>query len=240
MVTIPGVSTRTAQVILAEIAADMSRFPSAGHLASWAGMCSGQQRIGRETQERAHHQGLEMAPQSADRSRPGRRTNKEHVPGCPIRPDPRPARTSTGGGCGRSLHPGHRLAPTHQRRALQRPRRRLLRQATQQHRPSTPTRHPTRSPRSQSHPRTSSRLSRPDTIFGATPRAGATAPTPRAPQSTANMMIHISANHRRKRHPCRQCGATTATPFETAASANRSSYVISPSRSSPRSSAAAR
>ena len=41
LVTIPGVSTRTAQVILAEIAADMSRFPSAGHLASWAGMCSG-------------------------------------------------------------------------------------------------------------------------------------------------------------------------------------------------------
>ena len=41
LVTIPGVSRRTAQVILAEIGADMSRFPSAGHLASWAGMCPG-------------------------------------------------------------------------------------------------------------------------------------------------------------------------------------------------------
>ena len=41
LVTIPGVSTRTAQVILAEISADMSRFPTAGHLASWAGMCPG-------------------------------------------------------------------------------------------------------------------------------------------------------------------------------------------------------
>jgi transposase len=41
LVTIPGVSTRTAQVILAEIGADMSRFPTAGHLASWAGMCPG-------------------------------------------------------------------------------------------------------------------------------------------------------------------------------------------------------
>jgi transposase len=39
--TIPGVGQRTAQVILAEIGADMSRFPSAGHLASWAGMCPG-------------------------------------------------------------------------------------------------------------------------------------------------------------------------------------------------------
>jgi transposase len=41
LVGIPGVSHRTAQVILAEIGTDMSRFPSAGHLASWAGMCPG-------------------------------------------------------------------------------------------------------------------------------------------------------------------------------------------------------
>ena len=40
--TIPGVGQRTAEVILAEIGADMARFPSAGHLASWAGMCPGQ------------------------------------------------------------------------------------------------------------------------------------------------------------------------------------------------------
>lgn len=39
--TIPGVSTRGAQVLLAECGMDMSRFPSAGHLASWAGICPG-------------------------------------------------------------------------------------------------------------------------------------------------------------------------------------------------------
>jgi transposase len=33
---IPGVSRHTAQVILAEVGPDMSRFPTAGHLASWA------------------------------------------------------------------------------------------------------------------------------------------------------------------------------------------------------------
>jgi transposase len=33
---IPGVSRHTAQVILAEVGLDMSRFPTAGHLASWA------------------------------------------------------------------------------------------------------------------------------------------------------------------------------------------------------------
>jgi transposase len=41
LVTIPGVSQRTAEVILAEVGPDMGRFPSAAHLASWAGMCPG-------------------------------------------------------------------------------------------------------------------------------------------------------------------------------------------------------
>lgn len=39
--TIPGVKQRTAEVIIAEIGDDMSRFPDAAHLASWAGMCPG-------------------------------------------------------------------------------------------------------------------------------------------------------------------------------------------------------
>lgn len=41
LVTIPGVDQRTAETIVAETGADMSRFPSAGHLASWAGLCPG-------------------------------------------------------------------------------------------------------------------------------------------------------------------------------------------------------
>jgi transposase len=36
---IPGVGLRNAQVIVAEIGTDMSRFPSARHLAAWAGIC---------------------------------------------------------------------------------------------------------------------------------------------------------------------------------------------------------
>ena len=39
--TIPGVSTLTAETILAEIGPDIGRFPSAAHLASWAGVCPG-------------------------------------------------------------------------------------------------------------------------------------------------------------------------------------------------------
>lgn len=41
MSTIPGISTKVADVIIAETGADMSRFPTAGHLASWAGTCPG-------------------------------------------------------------------------------------------------------------------------------------------------------------------------------------------------------
>jgi transposase len=42
--TIPGVQRRTAEVIVAEIGTDMGRFPSARHLASWAGQCPGNDR----------------------------------------------------------------------------------------------------------------------------------------------------------------------------------------------------
>ena len=39
--TITGVDRRTAEGLIAEIGVDMSRFGSSGHLASWAGMCPG-------------------------------------------------------------------------------------------------------------------------------------------------------------------------------------------------------
>jgi transposase len=39
LTTIPGISETTARVLVAEIGTDMSRFPSVGHLISWAGFC---------------------------------------------------------------------------------------------------------------------------------------------------------------------------------------------------------
>jgi transposase len=39
--TIPGVDQRVAEAIVAEIGVDMSRFPTHRHLASWAGVCPG-------------------------------------------------------------------------------------------------------------------------------------------------------------------------------------------------------
>ena len=39
--TIPGVGRRIAEVLVAEVGSDLARFPTAGHLSSWAGMCPG-------------------------------------------------------------------------------------------------------------------------------------------------------------------------------------------------------
>lgn len=39
--TIPGIALRVAEVIISEIGVDMSRFPTDAHLASWAGVCPG-------------------------------------------------------------------------------------------------------------------------------------------------------------------------------------------------------
>ncbi len=59
IVTIPGISDMTADVIIAETGADMSQFPTAGHLASWAGVCPG------------HHQSAGRAKNA--KTRPGNR-----------------------------------------------------------------------------------------------------------------------------------------------------------------------
>jgi transposase len=46
LLTIPGVGAVAAAAILAEIGPDMGRFPTAKHLASWAGLCPGNRQSG--------------------------------------------------------------------------------------------------------------------------------------------------------------------------------------------------
>lgn len=47
--TIPGIARRTAEIIVSEIGIDMSRFPSAQHLAAWAGVAPGNYESGGKT-----------------------------------------------------------------------------------------------------------------------------------------------------------------------------------------------
>jgi transposase len=41
LMTIPGIGKRNAEIVIAEIGVDMGRFPTPAHLASWAGVCPG-------------------------------------------------------------------------------------------------------------------------------------------------------------------------------------------------------
>ena len=53
---IPGIGRRVAEEVLAEIGTDMSRFPTANHLASWAGLCPGNnESAGKRRSGRSRH-----------------------------------------------------------------------------------------------------------------------------------------------------------------------------------------
>jgi transposase len=74
--TIPGVDTVVAEAIIAEIGVDMSAFPTAANLASWAGMCPGQhESAGKSKKGTARHgdswlqRNLTVAAMAAARSK---------------------------------------------------------------------------------------------------------------------------------------------------------------------------
>ncbi|MEV6945523.1 IS110 family transposase [Streptomyces sp. NPDC051172] len=76
LITIPGISLTLAQVLIAEVGVDMGRFATAGHLASWAGMCPGNnESAGKRQSGRTRHgdtwlkTALFMAGTSAARSK---------------------------------------------------------------------------------------------------------------------------------------------------------------------------
>ena len=153
LVGIPGVSYRLAQVILAEIGTDMSRFPTPGHLASWAGMCPGNNESAHKHRSgRTRHGSIWLKIALVEAAHAAGRSKDTYLAAqyARIRGRRGPGRAAV---AGRPLHPDHRLAPALHRRDLHRPRRRLLRQATHQHRPPATSRGPTRGHGPSRHPR---------------------------------------------------------------------------------------
>jgi transposase len=57
LVTIPGVERTAACALIAEIGADMSRFPSSRHLGSWAGLCPGNNESAGKRRSGKSHRG---------------------------------------------------------------------------------------------------------------------------------------------------------------------------------------
>lgn len=159
---IPGVGSHGAQVILAEIGLDMTRFPTAGHLVSWAKLSprtiqSGPVQRGGPTGKGNPY----LKGALGEAANAAAKTNTflgERYRRIVKRRGKLKALVAVA-----PLHPGHHLEPAVQpRRALPRPRLRLPRHP-HQHRPkATQPHHPARRDGLPRHPRTR-RLTRPTT-----------------------------------------------------------------------------
>ncbi len=80
LMSIPGVGQRTAEVIIAEIGTDMSVFPTAGHLASWAGQCPGNdQSAGKRRSGRTRRGSKNLNYALKDASMAAMRTNGSYL-----------------------------------------------------------------------------------------------------------------------------------------------------------------
>jgi transposase len=119
---IPGVSEQLAAAIIAETGLDMTRFPTAAHLVSWAGLC----RVASHSGPRSRGGKIRTRQRlPAQQPRPGRHRIRphRHLPRGAVRADRPPARQGQSPGRRRPVDPGHHLAPA------QRPRRPLHRVA---------------------------------------------------------------------------------------------------------------
>ena len=125
--TIPGVATRTAEVLVAELGVDMRRFPTDRHLASWAAALSRQPRECGKAPVGHDSQGQPLAP-----GRPHRGGARGHpVEGqCirgPLPPSPAPPGASKSRGGRRPCPTPHRLSAAGPGHDLPEPGTRLLR-----------------------------------------------------------------------------------------------------------------
>ncbi|HYS41045.1 MAG TPA: IS110 family transposase [Pseudonocardiaceae bacterium] len=117
---IPGIGPLGAQVIIAEIGLDMSRFLTPGHLASWAKLCprtiqsGASHRAGKTGKGNPYLKGI-LGEAAAAAAKTG------HLPRRALPPDCQTPRQAQGPRRGRPLHPGHHLA------AVVRPHRTLPR-----------------------------------------------------------------------------------------------------------------
>lgn len=78
--TIPGVNRIGAEIIIAEIGVDMTRFATAAHLASWAGMCPGNnESAGKHRSGRTHQGSTWLRTQLVESANAGARSKDSYL-----------------------------------------------------------------------------------------------------------------------------------------------------------------
>ena len=107
---IPGVGKTGAQELIAEIGVDMTRFPTAGHLVSWAKYAPKARQSAGKSKPGTTGKGNPWIAGALGRGRHRRRPDQD-LPGIALPPARPPPRQTARPGRGRQLHPGHRLAP---------------------------------------------------------------------------------------------------------------------------------
>ncbi len=153
---IPGIGLTAAAIIIGEIGTDMTRFPTPGHLASWAKFAPGiKSSAGKNKGNGSTGKGNRYLGPRPGRSRCRGRSDR-HLPRRPL-PTPRTApREEESHRRGRPLNPGDHLAPALRPRSpVRRPRRRPLRPPRLDHHEKAQPHPRSRSPRLPRHPRTS-------------------------------------------------------------------------------------
>jgi transposase len=104
----PGIGVRNAQVIIAEIGTDMSRSPSARHLAAWAGICPANKTSGGKRQRAGTRRGNPWLRQALVEAG---WAHQSELPGGAVPPPVSPPGTETGGDRGRPFDSHHRVFP---------------------------------------------------------------------------------------------------------------------------------
>jgi transposase len=108
--TIPGVDRRMAETLIAEIGVDMSQFPTHRHLASWAGMCPGnEESAGKRRSGKTRKGSKWLRSALTESARAAARSLQGDLPCVALRPPQRPARFQESRRGGGALDPGDRL-----------------------------------------------------------------------------------------------------------------------------------
>jgi transposase len=120
--TIPGIGVRCAEVIVAETGADLSIFPTAAHLASWAGTCPGSNESAGRIKSTATRPGNPYLKAALGGRRTVDREHPRHLSCRQVPTDRRSSRTEESPRRGRTRHLDRHLEHGPHRSRVRRPR----------------------------------------------------------------------------------------------------------------------